>query len=155
MRGENKDMNRHVEIKELNESNWYDCCLLKLSAEQELYMEPNAVSIAQSKFESTLKCYAIYYDETIVGFMMFNSVKEELDGYWIYRMMIDHEYQGKGIGKSAMGLLLEDMKALPDAAKLVVGYHPENIAAHKLYEQLGFIDQGDRFGKEMAVIKYL
>ena len=37
--------------------------------------------------------------------------------------------------------------------KIVVGYHPENFGAHNLYSSLGFIDNGDRFGKEMAVIK--
>lgn len=37
--------------------------------------------------------------------------------------------------------------------RIVVGYHPENMNAHKLYASLGFIDNGHRFGKEMAVIK--
>ncbi len=39
------------------------------------------------------------------------------------------------------------------AEKIAVGYHPENHDAHHLYGSLGFLDNGDRFGKEMAVVK--
>ncbi|MGR3762969.1 GNAT family N-acetyltransferase [Rossellomorea sp. NS-SX7] len=144
-----------VRLEEINSDNWYECCELTLSKEQEAFMEPNAVSIAQSKFEPTLKPYAIYCDEIIAGFLMFNSVKEELDGYWIYRIMVDWAHQGKGIGKEATRLMIEEMAKLPDADKLVVGYHPDNKGAHSLYESSGFVDEGDRFGREMAVIKKL
>lgn len=143
----------NVEIVELNAENWYDCCELEVSTEQKEYMEPNAISIAQSKFEPTLKPYAIYFKEIVVGFLMYNSVQEELDGYWVYRIMVDKEFQGKGIGKAATKLMISEMAKLPNSKKIVVGYHPQNLGAHTLYSSLGFIDNGDRFGKEMAVIK--
>ncbi|MFF2753021.1 GNAT family N-acetyltransferase [Psychrobacillus sp. NPDC058041] len=143
----------NVKIVELNAENWYDCCELEVSTEQKEYMEPNAISIAQSKFEPTLKPYAIYDEEKIVGFLMYNTVQEELDGYWVYRIMVDKEHQGKGIGKAATKLMISEIAKLPNAKKIVVGYHPENFGAHNLYSSLGFIDNGDRFGKEMAVIK--
>ena len=78
-----------VKLVELNAENWYECCELELSDGQAEYIEPNAISIAQSKFEPTLKPYAIYCEEKVVGFLMFNSEMEELDGYWVYRIMID------------------------------------------------------------------
>jgi diamine N-acetyltransferase len=84
---------------------------------------------------------------------MYNSVQEELDGNWVYRIMVDKEFQGKGIGKAATKLMISEMAKLPNAKKIVVGYRPENLGAHNLYSSLGFIDKGDRFGKEMAVIK--
>ncbi|MEH7342355.1 GNAT family N-acetyltransferase [Bacillus sp. JJ1532] len=144
-----------VKIVELNTENWYECCKLEVFKEQIEYMEPNAISIAQSKFEPTLKPYAIYLDEKVVGFLMYNSVQEELDGYWIYRIMVDKEYQGMGIARTATELMISEMAKLPNAKKIVVGYHPDNIGAHSLYKSLGFVDNGDRFGKEMAVIKYV
>ncbi|QDQ00909.1 GNAT family N-acetyltransferase [Lysinibacillus fusiformis] len=147
--------NNNVKIVELNAENWYACCVLELSKEQTDFIEPNAISIAQSKFEPTLKPYAIYLEEDIVGFLMFNSIKEELDGYWVYRIMLDKHFQGKGIGKAATELMISEVAKLPNAKKIVVGYHPENKGAHHLYASLGFIDNGDRFGKEMAVIKYI
>ncbi|MEK5397716.1 N-acetyltransferase [Paenibacillus sp. VTT E-133280] len=143
----------NVKIVELNAENWYDCCKLEVSTEQKEYMEPNAISIAQSKFEPTLKPYAIYFKDIVVGFLMYNSVQEELDGYWVYRIMVDKKFQGKGIGKAATKLMISEMVKLSNSKKIVVGYHPENLGAHNLYSSLGFIDNGDRFGKEMAVIK--
>jgi diamine N-acetyltransferase len=143
----------NVKIIELNENNWYECCQLEVSSEQEKYIESNAISIAQSKFEPSLKPYAIFAGEKVVGFLMYNSVQEELDGYWIYRIMVDKDFQGKGIAKAATKLMISEMAKLPQAEKIVVGYHPENTAAHHLYASLEFIDYGNRFGKEMAVIK--
>ena len=146
---------KKVKIAELTAENWYDCCELEVAAEQAKYIESNAVSIAQSKYEPALRPYAIYAEGKVVGFLMYNSVQEELDGYWIYRIMIDKSFQGKGIGKEATELMIAEMAKLLNAKKIVVGYHPENAGAHHLYASLGFIDQGHRFGKEMAVIKYL
>lgn len=127
--------------------------MLEITAEQQSFLEPNAMSIAQSKFEPTLKPYAICLEEKVVGFLMFNSVQEELDGYWVYRIMVDQHYQGKGIGKAAIQLMISEIEKLPNANKIIVGYHPENQNAHHLYASLGFVDYGDRFGKEMAVVK--
>ncbi len=100
---------KNVGIVELNAENWYECCELEVSEEQEEYIEPNAISIAQSKFEPTLKPYAIYAEEKVVGFLMYNTVPEELDAYWIYRIMVDKQYQGEGIGKAATKLMLSEM----------------------------------------------
>ncbi|MCA0984350.1 GNAT family N-acetyltransferase [Halobacillus yeomjeoni] len=145
----------NVKLVELNEENWYECCELELTSEQEGYMESNAVSIAQSKFVPTLKPYAIYFEDRVVGFLMYNTVKEELDGHWVYRIMVDKEFQGKGIGRAATKLMILEIEKMRNAEKIVVGYHPMNPGAHKLYSSLGFVDNGDRFGKEMAVVKYI
>lgn len=145
----------NVKIVELNTENWYDCCELEVSEEQTQYMEPNSVSIAQSKFENSLKPFAIYTGDKVVGFLMYNSIPEELDGYWVYRIMVDKAFQGQGIGKAATKLMIAEMVKSLNATKIVVGYHPDNLNAHNLYASLGFEDHGDRFGKEMAVVKQL
>ena len=142
-----------VRIEELNEDNWYECCQLELSKDQQTFIEPNSVSIAQSKFETTLKPFAILFKSRVVGFLMFNSVPEELDAHWVYRIMVDESYQGKGIGKIATDLMMKEMKQSFKVNRIVVGYHPDNKGAHHLYRSLGFVDHGDRFGREMAVIK--
>ncbi|WP_139488314.1 GNAT family N-acetyltransferase [Brevibacillus dissolubilis] len=141
-----------VELVALHSENWYECCKLQVANEQIHYIEPNAVSIAQSKFEPTLQPYAIYSDGKPVGFLMYNTVEEELGGYWIYRIMVDQHAQGQGIGLRAAELMIQQMAALPGCQRIVVGYHPENQGADRLYARLGFVDKGDRFGKEMAVI---
>lgn len=110
--------NKSVTLVGLDAENWYDCCTLEVSENQASHIEPNAVSIAQSKFESSLKPYAIQFEGKTVGFLMFNTEIEELDGYWIFRIMIDKNYQQKGIGKIATQLMLDEMAKLPDSRKL-------------------------------------
>ncbi|PFA67107.1 N-acetyltransferase [Bacillus sp. AFS015802] len=143
----------NVKIEELSAENWYECCQLELTPDQKEFIEPNAISIAQSKFDATLKPFAIYFEEKIVGFLMFSTEPEELQAYWVYRIMVDKSYQGKGIGKAATVLMITHMIKRLDITRIAVGYHPDNKGAHHLYESLGFVDHGDRFGREMAVVK--
>lgn len=141
-----------ISLKEVTAENWYDCCELGVTEEQERFVEPNSVSIAQSKYEPTLRLRAIYLRQDLVGFLMYNTEPEELGGHWIYRVMIDKRYQRKGIAKHAMRLIIYEMTTNLDCQRIVAGYKPDNTAAGALYASLGFEDRGDRFGKEMAVV---
>jgi len=141
-----------VSLREVTVENWYDCCQLSIAKEQERFVEPNSVSIAQAKYEPTLRLRAIYLREDLVGFLMYNTAPEELGGHWIYRLMVDRRYQRRGIAKQAMLAIIDEMRTSLDCKRIVAGYNPDNIAAAALYASLGFKDRGDRFGKEMAVI---
>ena len=141
-----------VRIVELNSENWYECCELELDEIQKEYLEPNSVSIAQSKFEPTLKTFSIQLDNKTVGFLMFNTIEEELGGLWIYRIMVDKNYQKRGIGKIASMQMINEMTKIPNVKRIVAGYHPDNLDSHKLWASLGFKDMGNRFGREMAVV---
>lgn len=144
--------NEKIKLLELDENNWYESCKLELTDEQKEYMEPNSISIAQTKFEPTLRAFAICYGNKIVGFAMFNTIEEELNSFWIYRIMIDKIYQRKGIGKVATKLIIDEMAKISKCQRIAVGFHHENTGVYTFYSKLGFIDRGDRFGKEKAVI---
>ncbi len=141
-----------VEVKELNEENWYKCCEINVSKEQEEFLISNAVSIAHSKYEPSLKTVAIYFEGEVVGFAMYNTIKEELDSYWIWRIMVDERFQGQGIGEEATRLIIKDMKGFKECRRIAVAYVGGNEGAAKLYKKLGFVDGGDRFGREVAVV---
>ena len=141
-----------VSLREVTAENWYDCCQLSVKEEQDRFVEPNAVSIAQSKYEPTLRLRAVYLRQDLVGFSMYNTEPEELGGHWIYRLMIDKRYQRKGIAKDVMRLIIDEMATSLDCKRIVAGYKPDNTAAGALYTSLGFEDRGNKFGKEMAVV---
>ena len=77
----------------------------------------------------------------------------KVDFRGVYRLMVDKDFQGKGIGKAALELMISEMVKTLGAKRIVVGYHPENKGAHALYRRSGFVDSGKRFGKELTVIK--
>jgi len=141
-----------IGIKELNEENWYRCCEINVSKEQEKFLISNAISIAHSKYDPSLKTVAIYFEGEVVGFAMYNTVKEELDSYWIWRIMVDEKFQGQGIGEEATRLIVEDMKKFKECKRIAVAYVDGNEGAAKLYKKVGFVHRGERFGKEVAVV---
>lgn len=76
-------------------------------------MASNAFSIAQSKIEPDWVTKAIYNKEDqMVGFAMY-GLSQMLNIYFITRLMIDYNFQGKGYGRSAMLEIIEQMKQYP------------------------------------------
>lgn len=142
---------KEVRIEDVSTNNWYECCMLTPFEDQKDFVDSNSISLAQSKFEPSLKALAIYYDNKLVGFAMYNTEKEDLDAYWIYRLMIDKEYQGLGIGKKALSLIISEMKRTLNCNKIVLGYTENNYRAETLYRNMGFKHEGHFFGKEKAV----
>ena len=57
---------------------------------------------------------------------------------------VGRKYQNTGIGKAALGKLLEEIKAHSRCKLVDVYYNPENLAAKKLYASHGFKEVGDR-----------
>lgn len=66
----------------------------------------------------------------------------DLDGETIFqlcRFMIDIRAQGKGYGKVALSLILDEMKKLDGCDAVYLSIEPENVRARHIYEQAGFV----------------
>jgi diamine N-acetyltransferase len=108
---------------------------------QKTFVASNVISIAQAYVESTWVPWAIYADDTMVGFVMYG--REVETGFdWIIRLMIDARYQGRGYGRATMVQVLERLKQAPDSKGIKISYEPENHTAEQLYAQLGFRPTG-------------
>lgn len=86
--------------------------------------------------------YLIKKDDEVVGSICYEPKK---DGrIHISGLVVDPRFQGQGIGREAMELVLEELqdarhKSEPGFAKVIdLAVHPENTRALKLYESLGF-----------------
>ena len=112
--------------------------------------------------------YAIYADEVVIGFLMY--IYDTLDhesfeneafygkkSYFIWHMMIDKRYQGKGYGKLAFEKMLVEIEANPNGEAECVSlfYHTSNVPAKTLYDSFGFVDTGILQDHSMLAIKYL
>lgn len=119
---------------------------LELEEGQEEHLPSNVYSIAESSFSTSFHPRAIWHDETIVGFLMYQFGEEESEQHecTIWRFMIDRKHQNSGIGKAAMSLLMAEIKNNDQCSVVEIYYDENNIAAKKLYTQYGFKVVGKR-----------
>ena len=139
-----------ITLRDVTEENFESLMDMELPEHQRDLLHTNAYSIAQAKFYPVLVPRAIYRDERPVGFALYNREDDGRPGhYGIYRFMVDFPLQSQGIGRHAMALLLEEIKAAPDAECVSICYHPTNERASAFYKSFGFAEVGIDCNQEM------
>lgn len=133
-----------ISLKEVNKENWIDCIKLSLKPEQESYLASNVDTIAESKFEPHHQLRAIYFQEKVIGMLAFchENEPEDFELFWIFRFMIDKDFQNKGLGLKALELAIAEIKGL--GAKFIRTMHkPGNLQAASVYLKIGFKHIGE------------
>lgn len=111
---------------------------------------------------------AIYANGVAIGFLMYiydtldhesfeNEVFYGKKSYFIWHMMIDKSYQGKGYGRLAFEKMLMDIENMPygEAEYVTLFYRTSNVIAKTLYASFGFVDTGIIQDNSMLAIKNL
>ncbi|MFE7061004.1 GNAT family N-acetyltransferase [Sutcliffiella sp. NPDC057660] len=145
-------MGNTIILRKIDETNWKEAIQLKVSEDQEEYVASNLYSIAQFQFLKDFKAMGVYMDEQMVGFAMY-GIDSDDGNYWIYRLMVDKKYQGRGVGKQAIGKILEDINANNTGGIpcVILGFHPENKVAKHVYEKAGFVEtEMASWGEQLA-----
>jgi diamine N-acetyltransferase len=132
-----------IQLAAINENNFHECIELKVGEGQKNFVAENTYSLAQAWLhQDVARPFAIYSDDTMVGFVMLAYDEAEREcGIW--RFMIDAKYQNKGYGKEAMKVILDYIKENPVFDEIDLSYEPENIVADKLYRGFGFLPTGE------------
>lgn len=130
-----------ITFKDIDRHNFMNVINLKVADEQKNFVASNLFSLAQAKAYPECICLAIYAEEVLVGFTMY-CIDADDGEYWIYRLMIDAQYQGKGYGKAAMKKLMSLIKKDTAHHVIYLSFEPENEGAKALYEKLGFKGDG-------------
>lgn len=136
-----------ISLREITKQNFWDCISLKVAEDQKEYVTSYAVSLAQSKYQPECIPIGIFSDDEMVGFAMY-CIDADDSEYWIYRMMIDRRFQGRGYGKKALGLLAEIIRRDKSHHRILLGVHKESLAAVALYSWFGFKFTGQVYGAE-------
>jgi diamine N-acetyltransferase len=149
-------MSKEITLREVTKHNWEDVVDLEVTDEQDDFLDDNAHSLAESKFNPYARPRAIYAGKRVVGFLMYETLEEEdrPDEVMIYRFMIDERYQGKGYGRAAFGKAIDEIRRMAHIRKIEVCYKPENASAKALYASQGFREIGrDEDGETIAELK--
>ena len=134
----------------VDDSNWRDCSELKSAEKEKGFISSNVYAIAEWKFETESIFKAIYSGDVLVGMLAYYLHDGDYGYfYWLYHLMIDRKFQGKGYGETAVRLAMKEMRQL-GATEIRTMYMPGNVRAQKLYKKLGFeevgtLDGGDIF----------
>ena len=132
----------NITLREITPQNFRQCIDLKVADGQENFVAANVMSIAQAKIYPTANPLAVYHEDEMVGFVMYGFDTDE-EHFYLGRLMIDAQYQGKGFGKAATLTVIEKMKQIEDCREIYLSFVPQNTGAEKLYSSVGF----ERTGK--------
>jgi len=132
-----------VRLERVNERTFGKVVDMKLSEEQNRYVAPNVVSLAQAwlSYEEA-RPYAVCDGDEVVGFIMLDwGEGERTVGIW--RFMIATEHQNHGYGRAAMEAAIQMIRAEDKFDLIQLDYVEGNTVARQLYYSLGFRENGE------------
>jgi diamine N-acetyltransferase len=135
-----------VQIIPLDRFNWEDYLHLRLRPEQEGYVPGVLYSLAQARFEA-LTPYGIRAGGEAAGFLMYG----DFGGIcWISRLLVDRDFQRRGVGREALRQLLALLRRRPACREVRTSYAADNSAAERLFASMGFEPLGEPVDGEIV-----
>jgi diamine N-acetyltransferase len=135
-----------VSLHEITSKNIKAILTLRVTkAQKRFYPRANGYSISEGHYpadDDPVWMRAIYAGEVPVGFLM-TSEAPDLGEYFLWRLMIDAKYQGKGYGSRAVEILIDRIKDSPNPKALVTSHLKNNGDAGAFYQKLGFAYTGE------------
>ncbi len=141
-----------VALRDITEENLFAVLKLSnaLSPLQKHMVATNALSVAEAHYARHAKYWAIYADETPVGFMMLHDSPEGW-GYFLWRFMVAAPYQKMGFARRAIELLVEYVKTRPGATTLGVSCGLGLGSPEGFYQKMGFQRDGKWYDEEVGL----
>ncbi|MHA1239369.1 MAG: GNAT family N-acetyltransferase [Promethearchaeota archaeon] len=140
-----EDLAEKVTLKRITRRNLNAVLKLKVKPKQESLVATNARSIAQAYFYREAWFRAIYLGDAPIGFVLlvdstvkYKRIKQKNPSLYLWRLMIDEKYQGKGYGQKAVELVINHLKIRPNAKEITLHHEQTDGNAGEFYEKLGF-----------------
>ena len=131
----------------------YQACVdLTVAPGQRDFVAPNLKSLAQAYVWPGSVARLVRDGDDIVGFVLFMPADPPATGQAIVRFMIDHRYQGRGLGRAALAAAIEWCRRERDAPEVWLSVVPENDRARRLYRSAGFVETGDLREGEVVMV---
>jgi diamine N-acetyltransferase len=132
-----------VRVRPLQIDEWDSARALRVLPVQERLVAPVMESLSTAEQYPGAMPLGVFSSGTLVGFMMGQIIPTGREGgdFLVWDYLIDAQYQGKGLGRQGL-LGAIDIASQLGANGVQVGCEPSNTIARRLYESLGFVDQG-------------
>jgi diamine N-acetyltransferase len=118
-----------VTLREITADTVIPVVKLSVAESQRGFVAPNSVSLAQALFAPEAWYRAIYCGEELAGFVMLEdesllSPMPPAPEVSVWRFMIDERFQGRGIGRAALQLVVEHVRHKAVFRSLQLSYVP-------------------------------
>ena len=129
-----------ITIRPVDENSVEACASLQCTPEQRQFTNSPIWSLLETAYTPLRQhcgLYAIYSGETVVGMVRLDFTLHE--GYYEFtNLLIDREHQRKRCAAEAIRQIIEVFRRDGRYPLLRIHVAPENAAAIRLYEKLGF-----------------
>jgi diamine N-acetyltransferase len=112
------------------------------------------VGIAETHVYPKAEPRAVYADGELVGFVLLHPA-ERAGEHVLVRLMIDHRYQGRGLGRQALEAAVEYAGREHEAESVRLSFVPSNDRARALYLSAGFVATGEMDDGEVVMVRHL
>jgi diamine N-acetyltransferase len=134
-----------LSLREITEDSRADVEALAVTEEQSHYVAGVRESLAEAlEFPDAKPWYrAMYVDEEPVGFVMISDGitvdnPDYVGPYYLWRLLVDRRFQGRGYGTAALDLVVEHVRTRPDARVLLTSHVVGPASPVTFYLQYGF-----------------
>ena len=138
-----------VTLREINEENLQAVVALRTTPAQERFVSTVAYSLQEAERHPNEHPWlrAVYAGEQPVGFVMvawdFVPEPPHTDGpFFLWKLLIDQEHQGRGYGKQAVEQVIDLIRA-DGGTELITSCVEGEGNPFAFYTKLGFVPRGD------------
>ena len=145
-----------LELRIIDDTNKDAVELLEVSDDQKQYIATNKDSLitaCKEEHREVARPFAIYADHRIIGFTMFAfdlTSRDPNDRYWLWRFMIDKNFQGNGYGSIALEKIIDYFKR-HGADHILLSTKESNTSALSLYHKYQFAETGEMNDEEIVL----
>lgn len=146
----------NLELRIIDDTNKAAVELLEVSESQKQYIASNKKSLetaGKEEYREIARPFAIYAEGQIVGFTMFAfelTSSDPNDRYWLWRFMIDRNFQGKGYGSAALEKIIDYFRS-HGADHILLSTKETNTSALSLYHKYQFAETGEMNEDEIVL----
>ena len=124
-----------ISLRNIDEVNQKACVALRVHEDQVPLVASNGRSLEWARKNPAIIPLVIYDGDRIVGFLMYEARGNKV--FSVHRLMVDAQWQRRGVGRRAMELVIEEIRHL-GGLTIYSSTRPENKAAQNLLVELGF-----------------
>ncbi|MEU4215676.1 GNAT family N-acetyltransferase [Actinoplanes sp. NPDC026623] len=144
-----------VELRPITGENFHAVIKLEVLPEQSGFVAPNVRGIAETYIYPDAEPRAVYADDEPVGFVLFHPIDKDrpAEGHCIVRLMIGHQFQGRGLGRRALEAAVEWIVRERKVGRVRLSVVPANSRARGLYRSAGFVETGELDHDELVMVR--